>query len=730
ANADGTLTYTPNAGFTGTDSFTYRASDGALESEPATVTVTVEAPPSVTVQFQQGLDGYAGTADTYLREAAPGTSLAGATTLNIDSSDGGGKVQTVLRFDDLFGDGAGQIPLGATILSASLEVQTTSKGDGATLHRMLQPWRDDATWDGLENGIQADGVEAMTQADLDTGFVGVGSTRLDVTSSLQAWADGELNLGWAFLPTGSDGWDFDSAEGSSPPRLIVEYSVPEDDPTNGSPLANDDSVTLPWDTNVQIVVLANDSDPDDDPLTLGTLTAPTNGTLSVQSDGTLIYTPGAGFSGTDSFTYRASDGRLLSSQATVSIIVAATGEASDTSFIATDFGTSDKRNFSHTNATKSFYHDGEWWSVLPDESGWHVYRFDGPIPEPGTLGGWTMASPTMLTSGRRADIAWHDETDTLYVLNFGPTESAPRLFKLGYDTITGEFQIQADIQLAGTEGKLTGAEWQQNTEMTLGLDQNGNPLVSLIGPSSAGGEGGLKLAFPTDGSLDTWNTTLVDSGPTTVSASNGDNKVDFVAFQIGGVDHVGFVYGDSATGLWKLAYQTTPTSSEGYASGWVIETITDAIGLDDHLAALWADDAIIMTMKDDQDAIWAVKGVPGNWEAPVLVHDASHEASRPTLAFDEDNDQIFIFYQEKAVSPYGDIHFKTSPTAELSFDANDPGARFVSSDSPDENMIDPQMPTHSVGESTGGEFFVFARNAEAKEIWYNDFSLAEDVLIA
>ena len=40
-NADGTFTYRPNAGFTGTDTFTYSVSDGTTTSNLATVTITV-----------------------------------------------------------------------------------------------------------------------------------------------------------------------------------------------------------------------------------------------------------------------------------------------------------------------------------------------------------------------------------------------------------------------------------------------------------------------------------------------------------------------------------------------------------------------------------------------------------------------------------------------------------------------------------------------------------------
>ena len=47
-----------------------------------------------------------------------------------------------------------------------------------------------------------------------------------LTSLLQAWADNPAgNLGWALLPTGSNGVDFDSAEGAIPPRLVVSYGT-------------------------------------------------------------------------------------------------------------------------------------------------------------------------------------------------------------------------------------------------------------------------------------------------------------------------------------------------------------------------------------------------------------------------------------------------------------------------------------------------------------------------
>jgi VCBS repeat-containing protein len=67
-------------------------------------------------------------------------------------------------------------------------------------------------------------------------------------------------------------------------------------------------------------VLANDTDPDGDALTAQPVSSAANGTVSLQSDGSFTYTPNAGFTGDDSFSYAASDGSL-SSTATVTISV-------------------------------------------------------------------------------------------------------------------------------------------------------------------------------------------------------------------------------------------------------------------------------------------------------------------------------------------------------------------------------------------------------------------------
>ncbi|MFD4938355.1 FG-GAP-like repeat-containing protein [Streptomyces virginiae] len=70
-------------------------------------------------------------------------------------------------------------------------------------------------------------------------------------------------------------------------------------------------------------VLGNDTDPDGNTLTASVVTGPTHGTLTLAPDGSFGYQPGSAYVGSDSFTYKASDGTADSNVATVTINVSA-----------------------------------------------------------------------------------------------------------------------------------------------------------------------------------------------------------------------------------------------------------------------------------------------------------------------------------------------------------------------------------------------------------------------
>ncbi len=112
---------------------------------------------------------------------------------------------------------------------------------------------------------------------------------------------------------------------------------------NSDPEAVDDSVTLAEDTSASVDVLANDSDPDSDPLTVTAVTQGAHGAVVINGGGASVsYTPQADFFGSDSFTYTISDGQGGTDTASVSVTVTNVEDAphavNDSATIAEDSG--------------------------------------------------------------------------------------------------------------------------------------------------------------------------------------------------------------------------------------------------------------------------------------------------------------------------------------------------------------------------------------------------------
>ncbi len=128
---------------------------------------------------------------------------------------------------------------------------------------------------------------------------------------------------------GADSFSFTVNDGklTSAPA-VVEITVT---PVNDAPLAAAQSVSTPVDT--ALAVKLSGTDADGDALTYTVVANPTHGALSGTAP-TLTYTPAAGYTGSDSFTFKVNDGIVDSAAATVSITV---NPAGPTTVFSDDF---------------------------------------------------------------------------------------------------------------------------------------------------------------------------------------------------------------------------------------------------------------------------------------------------------------------------------------------------------------------------------------------------------
>lgn len=194
--------------------------------------------------FQEGINGYAGTQDTWLNEAEPNQSYGSASTRVSDDDVenfvfGDSQGHALVRFDGIFG--ASGVPAGATIQSATLSLELSDDIDNPIfdtdffVHRVLVPWSEASTWNSMGNGLQV-GPELtapFAQFDGDNDPNDDFLRRIDVTASVQAWSDGAPNWGFAILPEivpgNDDGIEIRTSESSIEilrPRLEVVYSEP------------------------------------------------------------------------------------------------------------------------------------------------------------------------------------------------------------------------------------------------------------------------------------------------------------------------------------------------------------------------------------------------------------------------------------------------------------------------------------------------------------------------
>lgn len=142
-----------------------------------------------------------------------------------------------------------------------------------------------------------------------------------------------LNLDGSFTYTpavnynGPDSFTYKAGDGTLDSAVTtVNLTVTA---VNDSPVATNDSYSTPFETALNIAtpgILSNDTDVDSTTLTLTVIAQPEHGDLTLNANGSFVYTPDDDFTGTDGFSYTVGDGTATSTVAAVTIAVEAAGE--------------------------------------------------------------------------------------------------------------------------------------------------------------------------------------------------------------------------------------------------------------------------------------------------------------------------------------------------------------------------------------------------------------------
>src|SRR5216117_3293860 len=328
----------PALNFNGTDSFTYKASDGQAQSGVTTVTITVTPVNDAPVAAND--DSYTTPEDTQLTVSAPGV-------LANDSDVDGDALSAVLVSNPIHGtltlNSDGSLVYMPALNFNGIDSFTYKASDGqaqsgvATVTITVTPVNDApmaanddsyTTAEDTQLTVSAPGVLA-NDSDVDGDALSAVLVSNPSHGTLTLNGDGSFSYMPALNFNGIDSFTYKASDGQA--QSGVATATITVTPVNDAPVAaNDDNYTTPEDTQLTVIapgVLANDSDVDGDPLSTILVTGPSHGTLTLNSDGSFTYMPALNFNGIDTFTYKATDGQAQSGIATATITVTPVNDA-------------------------------------------------------------------------------------------------------------------------------------------------------------------------------------------------------------------------------------------------------------------------------------------------------------------------------------------------------------------------------------------------------------------
>ncbi|WP_238944420.1 Ig-like domain-containing protein [Sandaracinomonas limnophila] len=321
-NPDGTLTYTPAAGFTGTDVLTYQVCDNSVNPavcKSTTVTYTVQpataAPTTTAADDAASTKGNVPATGNVLRNDAS-TDPNAVLTVTPQSTTIPGKGTIVMNADGSYtftpAPGfTGTVNIPYTVCDNANPANCST----ATLHVVVEPPVD------LVGDINATNINVPVNGNVSTndsapGSVVYGTPVASANNPSGATLTMNPDGTYSFTATTPGKYVYDvpnclPGQTTGCPTTPLVITVKDPSATNNLPVVNPDIATVRAGTSVTTNVLANDKCTNQgcslNPASVAITAQPAHGTVTVNPDGTLTYTPAAGFTGTDVLTYKVCD---------------------------------------------------------------------------------------------------------------------------------------------------------------------------------------------------------------------------------------------------------------------------------------------------------------------------------------------------------------------------------------------------------------------------------------
>ena len=311
-NAGGTVTYTPASGYAGTDSFTYTITNTAGLTATATVNITVTAVAPTAVN-----DTATTPMNTPVTVSVLTNDTAGTGTLTVTTTSTPAHGTVVIN-----GDGtvtytptsgyAGPDSFTYTIKNAANLTATATVNITVTV--VAPTAVNDTATTPVNTPVT---VSVLTNDTAGTGTLAVTATSTPAHGTVVINGDGTVTYTPASGYVGPDSFTY-TVKNSANLTTTGTVSITV---TAVAPTAVNDTATTPANTPVTVTVLTNDTNPGGGALTVTTTSTPAHGTVVINGDGTVKYTPASGYVGTDSFTYTIKNSANLTATATVNITV-------------------------------------------------------------------------------------------------------------------------------------------------------------------------------------------------------------------------------------------------------------------------------------------------------------------------------------------------------------------------------------------------------------------------